>query len=675
MRRTHRRLTVRLKLLLGLVSVTTLGLTACDAPDAGAESVPSFASQPDHHQTGDIKFPPIRGDESLVSGPLHIDEILDVVPAGTSPFWNPATSDLTFSSGGGLWSVDPHGGEPVRLEVELGNSGFFLTPQHPAYSPQGAWLSYISNKSGTPELWLWSEADGRDLQLTDLGFEEINAYSWAPGGDWIAFSGNRSGSFDIWKVSVPDGVVHRLTADPLYEVYPTWSPDGGDILYVRLDQRWVDHDVIRMAADGSGAETVIRDTDFFDYGYGRTFGFPLASPDGSSIVIRSHRNGWINYWRTDGAGVEPRAIHPEEADQSNGEWSSDGRWFAFTSNRNGSHDLLIVSGSGGEARTLVSPGVGIVSSPRWSPDGSEISYTLESPTSPQAIHVVNVEDGVSRPVVESASSDRVRDNLVEPEKVFYPSTDGLTIPAYLYRPQTVDPGTRLPGILWIHGGPTSQWHDSFAGDVQFFLQEGYVVLKPNIRGSSGYGKEFEKLNEGCWGHCDLEDVLAGVDYLKTLPFVNGSRIGIYGASYGGIMSMAAPAFAPGVFQAAIPHGGYGDWIDFYHGDNELRHIKLLEHDLGTFEENEDVWRRSSSIYSVEEITTPMFLVHGAGRYPGYQQTYDFARALQRHQKPFRYNVYPGENYYVSSRENRRQLWLDMLKFLNQQLKDGVVESH
>lgn len=140
------------------------------------------------------------------------------------------------------------------------------------------------------------------------------------------------------------------------------------------------------------------------------------------------------------------------------------------------------------------------------------------------------------------------------------------------------------------------------------------------------------------------------------------------------MSMAAAAFAPGVFQASIPHGGYGDWIEFYHGQNELRHIKLLEHDLGPFEEAEDVWRRSSSIYAVEDITTPMLLVQGADRYPVYDQTYEFARALQRYQKPFRYNVYYGENYYVGTRENRRQLWLDMLKFLDQQLRDGVVEA-
>lgn len=623
---------------------------------------------PGFFDPGDFKFPPIRGDESLVRGPLSVDEILDLSSAGSGPFRHPADGRITYSAAGGLWTVGPDGGSPARLDLELGDSGFFLTPQHPAYSPDGRWLSWISNRSGTPELWLWSEAEGREIQLTDLGSDEINAYSWSPDGDRIAFSGNRHGRFDIWTVSVPEGRVRRLTDDDLYEVYPTWTPDGSEILFVRLDEAWVDHDVIGIGPDGGDPRVVVRDTDFFDYGYGRTFGFPLLSPSGDRVVIRSHRSGWINYWAVPIQGGEPSPLFPQPADQSDGTWSPDGRWFAFTSNHSGTHDLRVVSAGGSEARVLVDPEVGIASSPRWSPDGTEIVYTLQSPTRPAGLYVVSVETAESRPVLEPRADPDHLAFMVAPEKVVYPSTDGLSIPAYLYAPPEAAPGSRHPAILWIHGGPTSQWHDTFHPDVQFFVQQGYVVLMPNIRGSSGYGKDFEKLNERCWGHCDLEDVVAGVEYLGTLPYVDPNRMAIYGSSYGGIMSMAAAAFAPGVFQAAIPQGGYGDWIDFYHGDNELRHVKLLEHDLGPFEENEEVWRRSSAIYHVEAITTPMLLVHGYGHYPVYRQTYDFARALQRHQKPFRYNVYPGENYYVSSRENRRQLWLDMLRFLDQQLQ-------
>ncbi|WP_420636790.1 alpha/beta hydrolase family protein [Candidatus Palauibacter sp.] len=223
-------------------------------------------------------------------------------------------------------------------------------------------------------------------------------------------------------------------------------------------------------------------------------------------------------------------------------------------------------------------------------------------------------------------------------------------------------------MMWIHGGPTSQFHDTFRQHVQFFVQRGYVVLLPNIRGSSGYGKDFADANNGCWGHCDLEDVVAGADYLRALPEVDPERIGITGTSYGGVMSMYAVAFAPDAFRAAIPGSGYTDWVHFYHGENELRHIKLLDHELGPFETSEDVWSHSSSISHVADVSTPILLVHGVGRYPGSDQSEIFARALENYYKPFQYKTYPNENYYVYGKANRRQMLLDMLDFFEQFLK-------
>ncbi len=621
---------------------------------------------------GDFKFPPLRGDEDLVGGPLTVDDVLDLRPAGTSPFWNPATQRIAFSRAGQLWSMDREGGSQRLLGTELGDSGFFLTPQSPSYSPNGQWLAWISSESGSPEIWLWSEAERRQIQLTDLGADEIGAYSWSPDGSWIAFSANPRGNFDIWKVSVPGGETFRLTADRLYEVYPSWTPEG-DLVYVRLDDRWVDHDLMWMSSEGGAARLIASDSDFFDYGYGRTFGYPLISPRSGEVAFPSHRSGWINYWRVPLAGGDPVAIAPEDADQANGAWSPDGQFFTYTEIRNGTQVLLVVSADGGEPRLLASPEVGVVSAPRWSPDGTELVYTLETPTRPAEIYRVPAGGGESTLLTARSVDDEAFQHLSLPEKIFYPSTDGLNVPAYLYRPRDASAEAPVPAMVWVHGGPTSQWNDAFQAQVQFFVQEGYAVLMPNIRGSSGYGKAFEDLNNGCWGHCDLEDLVAGVQYLKDLPYVDAGRIGIYGSSYGGIMSMAAAAFAPDVFQVAIPHGGYGDWVDFRLGHNELRHIKLLEYELGAFEEHEEVWRRSSSIYAVPGIRTPMLLVHGEGRYPVYRQTWEFARALQRHQKTFRYNTYAGENYYVSSRANVRQLWLDMLAFLDQHLKRAAQD--
>ncbi|MDE2662367.1 MAG: S9 family peptidase [Gemmatimonadota bacterium] len=613
----------------------------------------------------------LRAQDGGKAGALAIDQLLSIESVvGGAPAWSPDGSAILFESGltGGLMTLPPEGGFPTRVPVDMGGSGHFLSSQMPAWSPAGTWISYVSDKSGAPEIWLWSARDGADVQLTDLG-ARINSMSWSPDERSIVFAGDRYGNYDIWKVDVATRRVDRLTEDKRYDVFPSWTPDSRHILYVRLDDAWEDHDVIEVDAMGGSPRTVIEDRDFFDYGAGATFGYPSVSPDGGSILFRSHRNGWINYWLAPREGGDPRPVASAEADQSAAAWSPDGRWIAYTENHNGHHDLRVVSADGGEPRVLVSPKAGVASSPSWSPDGRAIAYLQEDLLSPRDLHVVSLEDGSSRQLTSSMPAGNYGARLVAPEKIRYESTDGYSIPAYLYRPPGAVAGDGLPGVMWIHGGPTSQFHDTFQQHVQFFVQRGYVVLLPNIRGSSGYGKDFADANNGCWGHCDLEDVVAGADYLRALPEVDPERIGITGTSYGGVMSMYAVAFAPDAFRAAIPGSGYTDWVHFHHGENELRHVKLLDHELGPFETSEHVWSRSSSISHVADVSTPILLIHGVGRYPGSDQSEIFARALENHYKPFQYKTYPNENYYVYGKANRRQMLLDMLDFFEQFLRD------
>ena len=615
--------------------------------------------------------------ESRAVVPLSEDRLLAIgsVVGGETPVWSPDGTRVLFVSAladGGLMTISSGGGFPVRVPVEFGGSGHFLASQQPNWSPDGEWVSYISDKSGSPELWLWSTRDGRERQLTQLGARLISAYSWSSDGGWIAFSADRHGNMDIWKVRVSDGRVVRLTAEERYEVYPYWAPDGRHVLYVRLDESWAGHEVLEIPAEGGEPRLVVRDSDFFDYGAGGKFGYPRVSPDGERVLFRSHRSGWINYWVVPREGGVAQRIAPEAADQSHARWSPDGRRIAYTSNHNGTHELRVVTAAGGEPQVLVAPeGMGVVSDPEWSPDGEWISYKLGTPTRPEDLYVVSVGSGQRRRLTRSMPAGNLEQRLVAPQKIAYESTDGLTIHAYLYRPPAIRDGERFPALVWIHGGPTSQWRDNFQQHVQFFVQRGYVVLLPNIRGSSGYGKAFEDANNGCWGHCDLEDVRAGVEYLKRLPYVDPGRMGITGTSYGGIMTMDAVAFAPGLFQAAVAQSGYADWIEFYHGENELRHIKLLEYEFGPFEENEVVYRRNSAVSGVEDVQTPVFLVHGEGRYPPSPQSRIFADALEKNYKVFRYKTYPNEHYYVRSRENRRQLLYDMLDFFRQYLDDQV----
>jgi dipeptidyl aminopeptidase/acylaminoacyl peptidase len=622
-----------------------------------------------------LQMSPSRGQTDHVGAdaPLSIDALLQigsVVGGGFSPHWSPDGRRIVFSSSlndGGLVTVGVDGGFPTRMPIDLGGTGHFLSSNDPRWSPDGKWISYISTKSGAPELWLWSVENGSEIQLTDLG-GRINSLNWSPDSKWIAFADDRYGGFDIWTVAVPGGEVLRLTDDMRYDVYPSWTPDSEKIVYDRMDDRWVDHEVLEISAGGGNPRLVVEETDFFDYGSGRTFGYPMVSPDGNTVLFRSHRSGWINYWAIPLNGGEPRPIAAEDADQSDASWSPDGELIVFVSNHNGTQDLRVVSAAGGDPRILVAPETGVCSSPEWSPDGRHISYVFGNPVRPNDLFVVSLDDGQRTQLTNSTYAGNLENALIAPEKITYPSADGLTISAYLYKPAYIRPGDRFPGILWIHGGPTSQFRDTFQQSVQFFAQRGYVLLLPNIRGSSGYGKDFEKLNNQCWGECDLRDALAGVEYLKTLPYVDPDNMGITGTSYGGDFTMASVGHVPpGTFQAAIAHSGEADWVRAYNED-EMRHVKLWDYEFGPLDENEELYRRLSPVSGIPNVTTPTFVVHGEGLYPSSELAELFASELERHYKVFRYKAYSPETFYVSSRKNRRQMLLDMLDFFDQFLK-------
>ncbi len=596
------------------------------------------------------------------------------IVTGEGPMWSPDGARVLFASplgGGAVWSVAAIGGTPVKVTREIATG--LVRP-----APAGDRLAYLSDKGGNPEIWLWDIATGTERQLTDLG-ARINAISWSPDGRSIAFSALRYGQFDLWRVEVGTGKVARLTSDPRYETYPAWTPDGRSLVYIRSDDRWADHEILVMPATGGTSAVVAADRDLFDYGTMATrarFGYPLVSPNGQWVLFRSHRSGWLNYWVAPIGGGAPRQLAPESADQSDARWSPDGQSVVIASLRNGTQDLRIVpAAGGGTPRVLVPVTRGVASAPEWSPDGTRVAYLFATPTRPADLMVVAAAGGVSKPLTESITAG-IESSLIVPEKVSYPS-DGFTITGYLYRPATIAPGQRVPGIMYIHGGPTAQFSDTYLAQVQFLARMGYAVLAPNIRGSSGFGKSFEDANNPCWTHCDLRDVVQGVEFLKTLPFVNGARMGITGNSYGGIMSMGAIAHAPGVFQAAAPQSGYANWISFQDYNTELQHSKLNAYEWGPYPDSAAVYRRNSSIFSAAAITTPAFVLQGDGVTQAWRPgvlpipaSLEFVHALDRLNKVVKYKVYPGETYYVSGRENSKQVLLDLLDWFERYLKDS-----
>ena len=435
-------------------------------------------------------------EDSTPSGAISAAELVDLTAAvggSHSPKWSPDGSRITFVAGGGLGAVDHETGDFEMLADDLSLSGVgSLGAPQPIWAPDGGWVAYTSDKGGAPDIWLWRDisapgVDGAlEVQRTTLS-ARANGLAWSPDGSRIAFSGDRYGNMDIWTVSVTDGQVHRLTDDPRYEGYPSWTPrwqpaalraHGRPLGRPRRDRSGPGR---QQPAHGRSRHGVLR------LPRRQAFGAAQVSPDGETVLFRSQRSGWLNFWVAPRDGsAEPRPIAASDHDQSDARWSPDGSWISYTENRDGVHSLRLVSADGSQRKALVDTEVGAALRPEWSPDGGRISYTFETPTRPAELFVIDVESGGEPPAVQHGGAGSA-EKLHMPEKVAYPSSDGLTVPAYVHRPPDAEPGERFPGVVWIHGGPTSQFDDQYRRhqQVHFFAQRGYVVLMPNIREARG----------------------------------------------------------------------------------------------------------------------------------------------------------------------------------------------
>ena len=189
------------------------------------------------------------------------------------------------------------------------------------------------------------------------------------------------------------------------------------------------------------------------------------------------------------------------------------------------------------------------------------STTTTAPTAPGDLVDLQLATGKSHQITHSLIAGVRSDDMVEPYLVHYPSRDGKwTISAFLYVPFNMARNGQNAAIVYIHGGPTSQTMNSFNRFVQYAANQGYMVLAPNYRGSTGYGKEFQQANLFDMGGGDLQDVLAGVDWIKQTGHLDPKKIAVMGGSYGGYLSMMAVTKSPETWAAGVPIVPFVNWF-------------------------------------------------------------------------------------------------------------------
>jgi dipeptidyl aminopeptidase/acylaminoacyl peptidase len=449
------------------------------------------------------------------------------------------------------------------------------------------------------------------IQITSGDFDDDEA-AWSPDGKQIAFTSNRSApdpdatyNTDIWTVAADntDKGAHltKISSSPGEDHSPAWSPDGKQIAFTtQLDPKLFQYATKHLAiAPATGGPVKVL-TQSFD----RMVSFPRFSPDGQSIYFIADDDGTQNLCRI--------AITGGEVTRPIG-----GRVMVYGYN-------LAKSGE-------VAAQISKIDRP------NEI-YFLAAPSAMQssAAQAASAEPArlthVNDPIISQL-------RLATVEYVHFKSKDGTQVSGYLYKPLGYVPGTREPTLLRPHGGPVWAWYAEFNFNEQLFAANGYAVLLPNPRGSSGYGEEYCKAIFADWGNKDFQDDMAFVDYAIEQGIADPDKLGVGGWSYGGIST----DFIIGQttrFKAAISGAGEALNISNYGHDEYQRDYEI---ELGRPWENQALWDKLSPFYRVKNITTPVLFMGGDidSNVPilGGEQMYQALRSLGRTTELV---VYPGE---------------------------------
>ena len=261
--------------------------------------------------------------------------------------------------------------------------------------------------------------------------------------------------------------------------------------------------------------------------------------------------------------------------------------------------------------------------------------------------------------------------LVESEVVRYESFDGLKIPGILYRPTEASATNPVPALIWVHGGPGGQNRRGYNAMLQHLTNHGFAVLAANNRGSSGYGKTFFHLDDKRHGEVDLDDIVYGKHYLADLDWVDKTRIGIMGHSYGGYMVGAALAFRPDEFNVGVNIFGVMNWV------RTLKSIPpwwasfrdSLYAEMGDPAIDEERLHRISPLFHASNIVKPLLVVQGANDARVLQAESDeLVAAARKNNIPVEYVLFPDEGHGFRKKANRIKASEAFVKFLDKYLK-------
>jgi dipeptidyl aminopeptidase/acylaminoacyl peptidase len=582
-----------------------------------------------------------------------------------------------------------------------------------AFSPDGKSILITSDKTGVFNAYALP-LDGSPMQqLTKSDDNALYAVSWFPEDDRILYTYD-SGGNELNHVFVreTDGTSRDLTpGNELKAGFLNWSDDGQsfyltsnernqkhfdiyrysttkysrELVYenpgfqvsdISGDGRWIALDKPRTSADSDlyildlDRETpeptlITKHTGNIEYST-----YEIA-PDNSHLIFATNEYGeFLQAWKHNLETGKKSLLLEAPWDVSYLTYSQSGRYQVSGINADARTEVTITDTQTGANLKLPSLPTGDLRSIRFSADESNIALIVNADDSPSNIHIIDLINGNSRQLTQALNPAINPSHLVRSEVVRYKSFDGLEVPSILYKPHGASAAHPVPALVLVHGGPGGQTRTGYHAMKQHLVNHGYAILGANNRGSSGYGKTFYHLDDKRHGEEDLQDIVYGRKYLESLDWVDNSKIGVIGGSYGGYMVAAALAFEPDAFEVGIDIFGVTNWV------RTLESIppwweafkESLYDEMGDPAVDAERHRRISPLFHADKITKPILVVQGANDPRVLQvESDELVAAVQANEVPVEYLIFPDEGHGFRKRVNRISASDAYVKFLNMHL--------
>ena len=609
---------------------------------------------------------------------------------------------------GQIWLIPAEGGEARQLTREGSDS-------RPRWSPDGQSLAFVSTRGGHSQIWILPLSGGEARQLTSIS-TEADGVTWAAKGGNLLFTShvypdcaddecNRKRLDEAEKSAVKARLIHDL----LFRHWTEWRDGKYTHLFVVSAKGGTPRDLTPGAFDSPT---------FF---LGAPDGYAIA-PDGAEVCFSSDRSGhpaWStnnDLYLVPAAGGEAKDITRDNpGSDASPQYSPDGRYIAYTSQARDGYEsdlirLRVYDRQTGTIKDLTAGFDQWVAEFAWAPDSDTVYFTApergEQPVFKTSVSNPKVEKviGAFNAGIEVAGDGKslvfTRTSLTQPDEVYRAATSGInvvrithandalmpeldlnpvefvdtkgglnaTIQNLLVKPPGFDPAKKYPALMLIHGGPQGAWDDawSYRWNAQMFAAHGYVVIMTNFHGSTGYGQKFVEEISGDWGGAPYQDLMAAADYLESLPYVDKTRIGAAGASFGGFM-IDWIAGHTHRFKALVSHDGVYDQRSMY-GDTEELWFAEWEF-KGVPWEKPQLYEKWSPANSAQNIQTPMLIVEGEldFRVPT-GQAFQIFTTLKRRGVPSELLHFPDEGHWVLKPQNSQLWYKTVLGWLDQYLR-------